>query len=70
MTSGQLSFPAMEADFGPGLSAQGYTGMLAVASPIHACDTLKPSTENVTQFLLIERGGDPPCNFDDKVCFY
>ena len=67
LTSGELAFPSADANFGPALPSQGYTGMLAIGSPIHGCAPLVPSTTNQTQFVLLERGGDPSCEFDEKV---
>ncbi|EGD81547.1 hypothetical protein PTSG_02265 [Salpingoeca rosetta] len=67
LTSGTVRFPSMEADFGPSLTSQGYTGMLVVGVPRDGCGPLQPAAANVTQFVLLERGGNPICEFDEKV---
>lgn len=63
-----LSFEDMEANFSPGVKANGICGKLYIAEPLDACSPLTnevdPGGNYTSPFALIIRGG---CSFEDKV---
>eukprot|EP00730_Choanoeca_flexa_P020250 TRINITY_DN9901_c1_g2_i5.p1 TRINITY_DN9901_c1_g2~~TRINITY_DN9901_c1_g2_i5.p1 ORF type:complete len:308 (+),score=46.74 TRINITY_DN9901_c1_g2_i5:48-971(+) len=65
-----VTFDSMEADFGPSLTSDGYTGKLVLARPsIYGCNPLDPVSFNSTAAVaLIQRGpSSNPCDYALKV---